>query len=306
MIWVKRRRLTRIKAAMAWMSDPAVRNGRYAMSYPTLLLHVGIKSNNASRIAVARDLADRLDAMVIGAASCDPQPPASFEGIYSVDSVEGDKRYAQELLEAAEAEFREGFSGRENRIEWRGASSPPAMHVALASRAADLVITGAAAPKFLADPNWSLDPGDLVMRAGRPVLLVPEQHAGPLGAATVLIGWKDNRESRRAVYDALPLARLAKRVLVASIAEEGDEADARAGLADVLAWFHRHGVTAEDRCEPRISDAASQLRSLAREENADLIVTGAYGHGRAREWVLGGVTHDLLSGKTAQCLLMSH
>ena len=82
--------------------------------------------------------------------------------------------------------------------------------------------------------------------------------------------------------------------------------DARAGVADVLTWFRRHGVTAEDRCEPRISDAASQLRILAEDEDADLIVAGAYGHSRTREWILGGVTHELLTRRTAQCLLMSH
>jgi nucleotide-binding universal stress UspA family protein len=280
-------------------------HGRNGMSYSTLLLHIALQDANAGRLAVARELADRFDAVVIGTAACNPEPPPSFDGIYPVEVIQFDRAYAKERLEAAEAEFRQGFAGRENRIEWRGALAPAGAHVARLCRAADLVITGAVAPELLADPNWRLDPGDLVMRAGRPVLVVPEDYTRRLQAKTVVIGWKDNRESRRAVGDALPLARLAERVLVASVAEVDDDS-AHAGVADVLGWFRRHGVTAEERSEPLVSDPASQLRSLALEEDADLIVAGAYGHSRAREWILGGVTHDLLTRRTAQCLLMSH
>ena len=250
-------------------------------------------------------MAERFDAFVIGTAACDPQPPAFIAGSFTSDMLEDQKRYAKERLEAAETRFREGFAGWESRIEWRGADLAPRMHVAKLSRSADLVITGAVEPDLLADPNWRLDPGDLVMQAGRPVLLVPDT-VQSLEAKTIVIGWKDNRESRRAVRDALPLTRLAERVLVTSIAEEDEELEARAGAADVVAWFRRHGVAAEDRCEPRISDAASQLRILAEDEDANLIVAGAYGHSRTHEWVFGGVTHDFLTRPTTRCLLMSH
>jgi nucleotide-binding universal stress UspA family protein len=274
------------------------------MPYPTLLLHMALGQANEARLASTRYLAERFDALVIGAAACDPQPPASVEGLYPPDVIVADRGYAQEQLETAEAEFRRGFAGRQNRIEWRGAFAPPAPYLAAQSRAADLVVTGAVKPELLADPNWRLDPAELVMRAGRPMLLVPEASGG-LGLNTIIVGWKDNRESRRAVSDALPLARLAERVLVASVAED-DEADAHAGTGDVVGWFHRHDIAAEERRLPLVSDPASQLEKLAHEEGASVIVAGAYGHSRTREWILGGVTRDFMTRGSARHLLLAH
>ena len=99
---------------------------------------------------------------------------------------------------------------------------------------------------------------------------------------------------------------MAERVLVASVAEGDDEAEAGAGAADVVGWFRRHDIAAEERPLPPLSGPASQLKALAREEGADLIVAGAYGHSRTREWVFGGVTHDFMTGETSHHLLLSH
>ncbi len=275
------------------------------MPYPTLLVHMGLGQSNDARLSAVRHLAERLDAMVIGAAACDPQPPVSFDGIYPADVIQADRSFAEDQLSATEAEFRRALKGRENRIEWRSAFTAPAPYVARQSRAADLVITGHVLPDMLTDSNWRLDPGDLVMRAGRPVLLVPEAQP-ELRAKKIVIAWKDNRESRRAVQDALPLVRLAERVVVASIAEEADEGVVPAGADDVVAWLHRHGVDAETRTRKAVFDPARQLRSLALEEGADILVAGAYGHSRTREWILGGVTHDLLTQESGQGLLLSH
>jgi nucleotide-binding universal stress UspA family protein len=274
------------------------------MSYPTVLLHMAIGLPNEARLASARYLAERFDALVIGSAACDPQPPASLEGIYPAEVIVADRGYASEKLGTAQAEFRRAFAGRENRIEWRSAFAPPAAWVAAQSRSADVVVTGAVKPELLADPNWRLDPGELVMRAGRPMLLVPEAGGG-LGLRTVVVAWKDTREARRAVADALPLARLAERVLVVSVAED-DELGAHAGASDVVGWYHRHDIAAEARSLPPVPDAASQLKALALEEGASVIVAGAYGHSRTREWVFGGVTRDFMTQDTSQHLLLSH
>jgi hypothetical protein len=200
------------------------------MSYLTLLLYMAIGQSNEARLSAARYLTERFDAFVIGAAACDPQPPASLEGIYPVGTIIADRGYAQERLEATENEFRQAFGARENRIEWRSAFAPPAIYLAYQSRSADVVVTGAVRPELLADPNWRLDPGELVMRAGRPMLLAPEGRQD-LDLRTIVVGWKDTREARRAVSDALPMARLADRILVASVAEGDDQTEARAGAS---------------------------------------------------------------------------
>ena len=266
---------------------------------------MAIGQSNEARLSAARYLAERFDAFVIGAAACDPQPPASLEGIYPVGTIVADRSYAQERLDTTEDEFRQAFAARESRIEWRSAFAPPAVHLSDQGRSADLVVTGAVRPELLADPNWRLDPGELVMRAGRPMLLAPERRQD-FDLRTIVVGWKDTRESRRAASDALPLARLAERVLVVSVAEDDQQLETSAGAADVVGWFHRHDVAAEERCLPLVSNPASQLKTLALEEGASVIVAGAYGHSRTREWILGGVTHEFITRESTHHLLLSH
>jgi nucleotide-binding universal stress UspA family protein len=48
-----------------------------------------------------------------------------------------------------------------------------------------------------------------------------------------------------------------------------------------------------------------ELLELVRQENADLVVAGGYGHSRLGEWIFGGVTHELLA-KSPVCCLLSH
>ena len=76
-------------------------------------------------------------------------------------------------------------------------------------------------------------------------------------------------------------------------------------VEDVVGWLERHGVVAETLACRSIGEDATRLNDIAQEQNADLIVAGAYGHSRLREWVLGGVTCDLLL-RADRCSLVSH
>jgi nucleotide-binding universal stress UspA family protein len=72
-----------------------------------------------------------------------------------------------------------------------------------------------------------------------------------------------------------------------------------------VAWLERHGVTAQPLAVAAAGEDADQLARFVQEHQADLMVAGAYGHSRLREWVLGGVTHDLLMNAEC-CSLVSH
>jgi len=123
-----------------------------------------------------------------------------------------------------------------------------------------------------------------------------------LSAQRVIVAWKDTREARRAVSDALPLLKAAKEVFVVAI---GDETR-RAGADDVAAYLFRHGIestTVLRRDAP--GGVADEIMKVAEQEQADLIVSGAYGYSRMREWMFGGVTRELLNGAPV-CCLMSH
>jgi nucleotide-binding universal stress UspA family protein len=121
----------------------------------------------------------------------------------------------------------------------------------------------------------------------------------------VVIGWKDTRESRRAVSDALPLLKKAGHVSVVAIADEADFDSVRLQLGDVVSWLGRHGVVAEALVSTSTGDDANRLNDIAWEQGAGVIVAGAYGHSRFREWALGGVTRDLLL-RGDRCSLVSH
>ena len=174
--------------------------------------------------------------------------------------------------------------------------------VASEARSADLIVAGidGNAP---ADATRQVDHRDLVMQAGRPVLIVPAA-AGRLGFERVLVGWKDSAEARRAIVDALPFLAKANRVTVAEIAAREELAAARTRLADVTGWLEHHGIKAQPLAAAAGGSHAQSLAAIAAEQKADLVVAGAYGHSRLREWVLGGVTSDLLQ-RSDRCSLLS-
>jgi nucleotide-binding universal stress UspA family protein len=275
------------------------------LSYATLLVQLDLDQTNEARLKIAADLAERFHAGVIGVAACAQTIPLYFtDGFVADELVEQDRTDIEQRLLGAEEKFRVSLAGRATHIEWRSALTQPTDFVAEQSRAADLIIIGGRRPDESLDPLRHLIPSDLVTFAGRPVLVVP-QDAAPLAAKRILIAWKDTREARRAVFDALPFLSKCEKAIVAEIDESKDPAGARARVDDVVAWLDRHGVKASGIVQNAIERTADELNALARQEDADLIVAGAYGHSRFREWVLGGVTRDLFT-RTPRCALLSH
>ncbi len=76
-------------------------------------------------------------------------------------------------------------------------------------------------------------------------------------------------------------------------------------LEDVAGWLKRHRVAAEIIASASTGNDPARLQAIAREQNADLVVAGAYGHSRLRELVLGGVTKDMLL-RSGRCTFLSH
>jgi nucleotide-binding universal stress UspA family protein len=227
------------------------------------------------------------------------------DGFVSGDVMAQDQAELTKELQAAEAEFRQSMHSRVKVVEWRSSItfSRLADYFARESRSADLIISGVSVGDLF-DASRTLNTGDLVMQSGRPVLLVPRT-AQQLPLEHALIGWKDTRETRRAVADALPLLTLAKRVSAVEFAVETDLADARLRMQDLATWLARHGVTADCQARTATGDDATALYAHGQDQQCDVVVAGAYGHSRLREWVLGGVTRDLLlSGN--RCALLSH
>lgn len=272
------------------------------MNYATLMLNLELGRPNTDLLNIGVGLAARLDASVIGIATCQPMHVDFGDSYVSGDLFEADRDEIRQDIDAAEAQFRNAFAGR--ATAWRSATTFEALsdYLAREARCADLIISGLG---YSTSPaTRRVDLGDLVLQAGRPLLIVPAA-ASPLTLQRVVVAWKDTRETRRSILDALPLLKMAAHVLVVEIAARDDLAEARLRLDDVVAWLKRHGVVAESLADPASGDDSRQLKQCIDQQNADLIVAGAYGHSRLREWVFGGVTDDLLLHGN-RCALVSH
>lgn len=198
-------------------------------------------------------------------------------------------------LKQAEQRFRDAFKGKVKRMEWRSnvTPGPLADYIAAEARAADLVVTGPDIGGSMFDHARQVKVADLVFQAGRPVLVVPPA-CTRLDLKHVLIGWKDTAECRRATLAALPVLALAERVSVAAIAAEDYQECAEEEVEDVVQWLSRHGIEAEGETVAQKGDDATCFALLLQEKGPSLVVAGAYGHSRVREWALGGVTGDYL------------
>lgn len=273
------------------------------MRYATLLVHMIVGRPNGAVLKVAGELAKLFGARTVGIAAC--QPIQLISGTYSDSAVVG--MLHDELdkeTKATEAEYRAAFEAAHTPLEWRSsdASSLLSEYLAKEARCADLIITSAVSAER-SDSLRYVNIGDLIMRAGRPVLVVP--HAGmSLPFQRVVVAWKDTREARRAVRDAMPLLKAAKDVTVVEMASHSDAPEALRRVKDVTAWLESHDVKAIPLVTPSKGDDASCLDAFIENRGADLVVAGAYGHSRLREWAFGGVTASLL--RTGRCALLSH
>jgi len=145
----------------------------------------------------------------------------------------------------------------------------------------------------------------VLFESGRPVVFVPFIHQGGMKLTHVMVCWDGSRAATRAIADSLPLLKKAKTVEIVIVAGKPAKSDDVPG-ADLGQHLARHGLKVDIKriTSPEI-DVASTILSYAADSDADMIVTGGYGHSRLREFVLGGVTRGLLQSMTVP-VLMSH
>ena len=271
----------------------------------TLMVNCELGQSNAFVLHAASDLAERFQMRVIGIAVSQPVQMMYGDYYISAEAVEDDIKEVKIRTAAAEHAFRTALASRASQLEWRSATvfASTAEHVAQAARSADLIMTAMPTNAALGGQH-QLNMGDLVLQAGRPVMIVPAVQC-TTDFDHVLIAWKDAREARRATLDSLPLLKKAARVTVVEIAHESELAEARSKLADVSHWLNMHGVIAETLAIQSGGHDANALQAIAQQEGADLIVAGAYGHSRLREWAFGGFTTELMQ-PTQRCSFVSH
>lgn len=272
------------------------------MDYKTLLMHARADPASRARFELATKLAAMFEATIYGVAAETWEPAiARPEYAYcSAGGFEDLQRTTLERLATARASFWELASRSGRSFLCASAEEVPSVALAWAAQGADLVIADRSQPQ---DPEGlAASPADLVMGVGLPVLLMADERR-TIGAERVVIGWKNTREARRAISDALPFLRRAEETHLVQVTDERELEAASSDLDQAAGRLTRLGVAVHTHALTACPDACDALETFATSKGADLLVLGAYGHSRLRELVFGGVTRRFLNHGSVHVLM---
>jgi nucleotide-binding universal stress UspA family protein len=281
------------------------------MSYKDILVFVDRSGASDVRLEVAARLVERFGAHLAAVfLSGSDAPPYMSDGVMSAAIYEQVMRSVEGAIEGREREAKARFDAARQRlgveVEWRAARGEPGEQAGLHARYADVVVIGQnGQARSGEDPL--LSPEEVVFASSRPAIVVPQRYKPKTVGESVVVAWNAGKEAARAVWDALPLLKSAREVSVLAIdPKRGPAAHGQVPGADIATHLARHGVrTQVERLASDDENSADVLLRRAGELGADLLVMGAYGHSRLREFVLGGMTRSMLQRMTIP-VLMSH
>lgn len=145
----------------------------------------------------------------------------------------------------------------------------------------------------------------LIFESGRPALIFPETSVRPLASSfmNVAVAWDGSRPAARAVADAMPFLRRADSVRAFTATDDKPLSSGQA--QQFIDFLADHGVSAvhEDVKKTEAHSIGSFLEAYVASREIDLLVMGAYGHSRLREFILGGATQSVLANPPCWTLL---
>lgn len=281
------------------------------MTYKDILVYLDDSAACKKRVAAAIDLARRHDAHLTGLALNAGVSMASYMEVHVPEEVlammrKREQERAEETANAFRAVVEQAGLNSDCHVV-ATSDSDAARTVAEMARYSDLIVLGQVDDRETEPMGGERLPQDVMLTAGRPVLMVPYIGAGARFGEKVLVAWNPGRESARAVADALPLLQQAEAVTVLTVNPVvGKGAHGERPGADIARHLARHQVKVSvDRVMTDQVSVADAILAYVADNGIDMIVMGAYGRSRLREIVLGGVTHELLQHMPVP-LLMSH
>ena len=287
-----------------------MRNGRAGAAgcarYKSLLVCLDSVADNSPVIRVAGELADLFGSHVIGVCAAPVLERLCDEGTAVRTASIKDRAAIEKDLERCANEFQAGLNRRACSREWRSTVTfeSAADYLAVQARSADLIISRGAMRDARMEDDCQAYVGRLAIKAGRPLLLVPES-APELTLARAIVAWKDTREARRAVSNSLPFLQLADKVTLLSITGDDERVEAERQLKEVCDWLRGHDVSSEESVVSTNSSKRGYLHAELLSRRCDFLVAGAYGRSRLDEWVFGGVTRNILL-EAERLTLVSH
>ncbi len=168
----------------------------------------------------------------------------------------------------------------------------PVDALASAARLADLVVLS----------RSSGIAGELALVSSTPVLALGDNTALQAPVGKVCIAWDGGDEAACALRNSIALLSGAESVSVVTVKEKSGGFPS----TEALRYLSRHGIAAE---LIELTREGTTEETMAREVErleADLLVMGAYGRSRFREFLFGGVTRHFLESENGPALLLAH
>jgi len=272
-----------------------------------IIVNLSLDSAHDCARDYAISLAEKLDAHLTAVVfSYDPVAPIMV-GIeaFPADYIDVEREEYEKAARKASSDFLKAVGGRGVRADCQSPHASVAGAAGLFARVArhfDLAVVQQAGEKA---PQTDFIIEAALFEGGRPVIIVPYIQTSPPSLKHVLVCWDGSKPAARAISDAIPLLRRADKISVVTVVEATKITEEFPG-AEIAKHLARHGLKVEiKRIDVADIDVGNAILSHAADISADFLVMGAYGHTRIREFVLGGVTNELLSSMTVP-VLMSH
>jgi nucleotide-binding universal stress UspA family protein len=274
--------------------------------FKTLLLHLDAVPMSRSRLEIVKQLATAQGARIEVLYAVMPLIMQYPFALATDGYAAGELAQCQaDLRDAAKAAFeRESRAASLTDTVWRDTQDEPVRAFRDHAWTADLMVLSQHDPNAAAATCVRSDfVASVLVDTGKPGLVLPYIPVTPGFGQNVLVAWKATPESARALTAALPILQRARTVHVASWAESRN--NGHGSTSPAVQFLERHGVTAVmHHCGPSSPEVGELLLSYAADLQADLLVMGCYGHGRAREWALGGATRTILQSMTLPVLMV--
>lgn len=266
------------------------------MKFKDILVHIDNSPQCAGRLELAVALAKEHDAQLTGLYVIVHQPYATQNVSAQEDEERAQGAFSRQTGEA-------GIRAEWISADWKTVGVTMAEVINYHAHAKDLIVVGQTDPR---EQQWDVPadlPQQVVVGAGRPVLVVPYAGSFKTVGKRPIVAWKTGRPAARAVNDALPILLNAEEVFVLSINDVGCEADAEHG-GSICANLERHAIKVkQDHIMIKTIPVASLLMNYAWEHSCDLIIMGVYAKKTRGKDDLGPVAKDFFNFMTLPVLM---